>query len=744
MRGRRKTGAGRGIWSVAALSVLVLFAGALASLGVGSVLRDSADRAAARVMDNRTALMAAAVRAEVNRYLDQMRTLAAALGALETVTATSFSRATAPLGPISLPGATSIAFLVPAQHDQIAQVQAEWRQRGSDGLVVRPHGAGPHVISVLSNRLSSQGTLTNGIDITQAPAPYAAVEDSRRTGAVAVSDTYQLIIDRELPPSARQHAFVLTAPVQGLDAAGNFQFRGWIIMGLRGQDFIRATLSRVAQDHLDVSLAARNANGGETLVAGLVADSTERRDQQRTVDLPVAQRQWVLRTAAVSETLPGGSRIPAVALTTALLAFTALLAALVATLASARGRAERRVRAATAELRTTEREARDQARLLGTVLDTITEGVGVVDQQGRFLAHNPAAKRMLGIDLDADDPSQWQQHYGLFRPDGSEFPLEQLPLIRALAGEAPDDVEMLIRNPARPDGAVITVSARQLELADGSIGAVAVFHDITEARAHEVELQGFAGVVAHDLKSPLTTVVGYGELLEELLTEETTGAVRDEGLDHLHRIRVTAERMRRLIDDLLAYTSARDATVHRSSFPLGDLVHDVVAARLEASRAGEYFPDIYVGQLPCVQGDPVLVRQVLDNLIGNALKYTAPGQPARVDVTARPLPGAGDWVRVEVADRGIGLPPGEHGRVFARFHRAHTGESYPGTGLGLSICQRIVERHGGTIGASDNPGGGTRFWFTLPGGADPADAAEERPQAALTPDRASSGRSSSA
>jgi signal transduction histidine kinase len=198
--------------------------------------------------------------------------------------------------------------------------------------------------------------------------------------------------------------------------------------------------------------------------------------------------------------------------------------------------------------------------------------------------------------------------------------------------------------------------------------------------------------------------------------------------------------MRTLIDDLLAYTSARDATLQRSSFPLGDVVHEVVAARLEASRTGEYFPDVYVGRLPCVEGDPVLIRQVLDNLIGNALKYTAPGRPPRVDVTARPEPGEGSWIRVEVADRGIGIPPGQHGRVFARFHRAHGGESYPGTGLGLAICQRIVERHGGTIGASDNPGGGTRFWFTLPGGEEPP----EPSQAALIPDRASSGRSSSA
>jgi signal transduction histidine kinase len=108
----------------------------------------------------------------------------------------------------------------------------------------------------------------------------------------------------------------------------------------------------------------------------------------------------------------------------------------------------------------------------------------------------------------------------------------------------------------------------------------------------------------------------------------------------------------------------------------------------------------------------VLLRQVIDNLLGNALKYTPPGQPVRVTVTAQP--GGDGFTAVEVADRGIGIPDGQHTAIFERFHRAHPGTTYPGTGLGLAICQRIIERHGGTITATDNPGDGTIFRFTLP------------------------------
>jgi len=116
--------------------------------------------------------------------------------------------------------------------------------------------------------------------------------------------------------------------------------------------------------------------------------------------------------------------------------------------------------------------------------------------------------------------------------------------------------------------------------------------------------------------------------------------------------------------------------------------------------------------LPDVDADPAMLRHVLDNLIGNALKYVPPGRAARVDVTAAPA-GAG-WTRIEIADRGIGIPDEDKPDIFESFHRARTAAGYAGTGLGLAICRRIVERHGGAIGVTDNPGGGTRFHFTLP------------------------------
>jgi signal transduction histidine kinase len=170
------------------------------------------------------------------------------------------------------------------------------------------------------------------------------------------------------------------------------------------------------------------------------------------------------------------------------------------------------------------------------------------------------------------------------------------------------------------------------------------------------------------------------------------------------------------ITDLLAYTSARDARLRLTDIDLHALVDDVVTGSLNDSNAhtspDQPPPDIYVGYLPAVHADAVQVRQLIDNLIGNALKYTPPGRPAQVQITAEAdQPG---WVCIEVSDHGIGIPEGQQHAIFTSFHRAHPNTDYPGTGLGLAICHRIVTRHGGTITAIDNPGGGTRFRFTLP------------------------------
>jgi signal transduction histidine kinase len=419
-------------------------------------------------------------------------------------------------------------------------------------------------------------------------------------------------------------------------------------------------------------------------------------------------------------------------------ALSLLLAALAYPLATGRARAEAKVSLATANVR-------EQAILLAAIMNSVGDGVMVVDQRGEFILYNPAARQYLQIGGGVATDS-WFRNADVFRPDGvTPFPRTELPMARALLGESSDGVEIVVRERDGSAEYVISMSARPLDGRAGRTGAVTVFHDITarkhaeekiahtanrlsielarhevtetELRAREAELTAFAGVVAHDLKSPLTAVAGFTELLSDEVADAPPGS----GLDPatgiwMDKILTGVQRMGRLIDDLLTFATARDSTtLDQEPVDLQAVVAQIITERtsyLGAIGSDQELPDIEVGELPSVHADPVMCRQLLDNLIGNALKYTLPGSAAQIKISARSEPRG--WIRVEIADRGVGVPSGEHAQVFAAFHRASNRGSYSGTGLGLAICKQIVERHGGTIGVDDNPGGGSRFYFTLP------------------------------
>ncbi len=234
-----------------------------------------------------------------------------------------------------------------------------------------------------------------------------------------------------------------------------------------------------------------------------------------------------------------------------------------------------------------------------------------------------------------------------------------------------------------------------------------VVRDITLERSYQDSLANFAGTVAHDLNNPLSVIDGWAEALQEDLAESddpiASGAVS--AVDH---IRGGVEQMRSFISDLLAHAVARDQTLRCEAVPLRNVVKHIAVQR---DRPDLPNGGIQFGDLPDVWADRLLVRQVLDNLISNALKYVDPGVVPEVRVEAAPIDG--EWVQVAVRDNGIGIEPAQRERVFDTFHRA-SRDGYSGTGLGLAICKRIVERHGGTIRVEGNPGGGSVFVLTLP------------------------------
>ncbi len=219
------------------------------------------------------------------------------------------------------------------------------------------------------------------------------------------------------------------------------------------------------------------------------------------------------------------------------------------------------------------------------------------------------------------------------------------------------------------------------------------------------ELRTFARDVSHDLKAPLAGICGYAQLLEHLDLGFPRPAEYDEFVAEINQCTI---RMYQLIDDVLAYAAVNDSRLHLAPIDLSALVDDLVADAADLVRPA---PQVTHGPLPAVQGDHGMLRRLMENLIGNALKYVPHGEAARVHVSALPIDR--NLVRIEVTDRGIGIPDGQHEAIFEDLHRAHP-DAYPGNGLGLPICRRIVRRLGGEIGADPQFRGGARIWLTLP------------------------------
>jgi two-component system CheB/CheR fusion protein len=223
--------------------------------------------------------------------------------------------------------------------------------------------------------------------------------------------------------------------------------------------------------------------------------------------------------------------------------------------------------------------------------------------------------------------------------------------------------------------------------------------------ARNMELDQFAHAASHDLSSPLRTIQGFAEHLRDSLDAGETG----EAVDALNRIESAASRMSQLIESLLLF-----ATVGREEFDSErvDLNHllSQIRADLETEITNSGIHIDVEHKLPVVIGDPAMLRQVMQNLLGNAVKYHGSEAP-RVVINASEE--AGQHV-ITVKDNGIGFPSEDIERVFEPFQRVHTGRKRRGTGIGLSICKRVIERHGGKIWASSEPGKGSTFTFSLP------------------------------
>jgi PAS domain S-box-containing protein len=379
-----------------------------------------------------------------------------------------------------------------------------------------------------------------------------------------------------------------------------------------------------------------------------------------------------------------------------------------------------------------ERQLRASEERYRVTLASAATGFANVGLDGRFLRVN---RRLCEITGYSEEEMLARRYHDITHPDDMELHVAKARQV--VSGEIP--WYSLEKRYIRMDGSVVWVGITVGALRDDE-GRVSEYVDtITDITAHkhaqdkvarlnaELEervwqrtaelqaanrnLEAFTYTVSHDLRAPLTALAGFTEMLAEDYGDRPGG----HGRDYIAHIQAACVRMDDLIDDLLALSQASRAEIHAATVDLSELARNTIAT-LRRNGPGRQVRACVVDGVQAV-GDERLLHTVVENLLGNAWKFTSKTTGAEIDFGVIP---AGDGViHCYVRDNGAGFDPADAGKLFRPFSRLHPPEEFPGTGIGLASVQRIVERHHGRCWAEGQPGHGAVFHVTLPAqGAD--------------------------
>lgn len=379
----------------------------------------------------------------------------------------------------------------------------------------------------------------------------------------------------------------------------------------------------------------------------------------------------------------------------------------------------------TAELAKTKR----QNELL---LHSVGEGICGLDLAGNITFINPSAARLLGWAQDEllGRNAHAAMHYK--KPDGGLYPVEQCPIHSAMSSEkrqrCAGTESVMDEEFVRKNGALFPVDLTITSVIEEEkvIGAVMAFRDITERKQAEEalrkahaelkehadrlgaankELEDFGYSVSHDLRSPLRAIAGF----TRMILDENEKVFNPETRRKFDIIQDNAQKMGRLIDDLLRLSRLGRTGMSRSNLDMGGLVREVVSEIRMAEPDREFV--IEIGDLPAAHADVAMIRQLLVNLLSNAVKFTRNKEGAQIEVGSFERSGERIYY---VKDNGAGFDMKYYNKLFGVFQRLVSESQFEGTGVGLAIVERVVQRHGGRVWAEGKLEEGATFYFTLP------------------------------
>jgi PAS domain S-box-containing protein len=383
------------------------------------------------------------------------------------------------------------------------------------------------------------------------------------------------------------------------------------------------------------------------------------------------------------------------------------------------------------ELRHSREALEEQTSMLKLVLESMGEGLVAANLEGRFLLWNDSANKLLGLqgsDLPTDASALG---YTIFLPDGiTPCPVDQRPMARTLRGESVL-AELVVQRPGVESKIHIEVTGRPMKDAQGSrCGGVMAFRDITQRKKDEMEirklnedleeriakrteqlqatnheLEAFSYSISHDLRTPLRHIASFSRIL----VNDFGPAMAVEAREHLQHIQDAVSRMALLIDALLKMAVLRRQPLRLDYSELNPIVDQVISTLHPECQGRDV--EWRIAKLPALDCDPVLMAQVFQNLIGNALKYSRGRAKAVIEVDSIQRPDKPPIIFVR--DNGAGFNMKYAERLFGVFQRFHTESEFEGTGVGLATVHRIIQKHGGMIWAEAEPDHGATFYFAL-------------------------------
>jgi PAS domain S-box-containing protein len=345
------------------------------------------------------------------------------------------------------------------------------------------------------------------------------------------------------------------------------------------------------------------------------------------------------------------------------------------------------------------------------ILNSAGEGICGFDEEGKAAFVNPAVTRITGWPAEEllgkaepelfcanGEPRRIDPMDGnaneqvLYRKDGSRFPVEV--------------VRTRIEERGRQAGTVVILK----DITERKRTEEALSQKANELARSNAELEQFAFVASHDLQEPLRKIQSFGDRLKT----KCNGALDPEALDYLERMQSASARMRTLIDDLLAFSRVIRDSSPFGTVDLGQVTREVLGdLEVRTERSGGR---VEVGDMPLIEADATQMRQLMLNLIGNALKFQPAGGKPVVKVNSRLFASMSgeEFCELTVQDNGIGFDDQYAEKIFTVFQRLHGRGEYEGTGVGLAVCRRITDRHRGTVVAKGELGKGATFTVTLP------------------------------